>query len=130
MLTETLCPCCGSPMTSERAIGATVQLSKLERRIFDRLTLCFGKWVPVEALMHACYWDRADGGPDNGQRAISSTLRELRKKLHPIGMRIEWSSGPANDGRRLVWATPAMVKKTLRGPVQAGVSDGLEALSA
>lgn len=103
-----VCPCCGSPLTEVASVGLMLPMSKLERRIFDRLSNSFGKWVPASALVHACYWDDPDGGPDNAPRAVCATIRQLRKKVREFGMAIDWSGGRGDGERRLIWqdATP------------------------
>jgi|SRR5215471_16088196 len=96
---ETQCPCCGStlPASDQLRVHALSQyairrqrrayLTKTELRILQELRAAT---MPLDArrLAERVYFDDPAGGPDN-YNSIKCTLSKLRKKLAPLGVRIE-----------------------------------------
>jgi hypothetical protein len=96
---ETLCPCCGStlPASAQLRVHSLGQfairknrrayLTKTELRIRQALRAAT---VPLDArrLAERVYFDDPQGGPDN-YNSVKCTLTKLRKKLAPLGVRIE-----------------------------------------
>jgi len=110
---QTVCPCCGRPVVTPMAmtsLGAAIQLSNHERRIFNRLARSPGAWVSPAQLVDAVFSDEEDGGPERAVSSVSSAVKTLRRKLATTGLKIETSFGRGNGERRLV---SSGVKQTL-----------------
>ena len=96
---ETVCPCCGStlPASNQLRVHAISRyairrnrrayLTKTEFRILEALRTAT---VALDArrLAARVYFDDPEGGPDN-YNAVKCTMTKLRKKLAPLGVRIE-----------------------------------------
>jgi len=96
---ETVCRCCGSPLPASEqlrvhALGQyairknwRAHLTKTELRILQALRTAT---VPLDARRPAelVYFDDPQGGPEN-YSSVKCTMSKLRKKLAPLGVRIE-----------------------------------------
>jgi len=96
---DVVCPCCGSrlPIAGQLYVHAAGQyafrkgrrtyLTRTELRILQALMAATG---PLDArrLAEAVYFDDPAGGPQN-YNSVKCTMTKLRKKLSPLGVRIE-----------------------------------------
>lgn len=105
--TEQACPCCGQPVFGHASIETLkgLRVSWQRRRILEALAANFGKWVHVEKIVSAVWWDDPNGGPERAVNHISVQVHRLKKQLAGSGFRLESMSGKGG-GRRLVWQEP------------------------
>jgi hypothetical protein len=96
---ETVCPCCGSMLRASEQLrvhapgqyairkNRRAYLTKTELRILQALRTAT---VPLDArrLAERVYCDDPQGGPNN-YNSVKCTMTKLRKKLAPLGVRIE-----------------------------------------
>jgi hypothetical protein len=101
------CPCCGQRMMApatpddvRRLAIAWADHGQSKQTIFERLAKQFGAWVSVDALAHALYGHRADGGPDTAGDIIKVFICTMRPLIAPFNLKIE---GKAGNGYRLRW---------------------------
>lgn len=98
-----VCPCCGGPLSPERAnlveTIAGIPLSPIQRTIVDCLAKRFGRWVAIESLISVVWGSDPDGGPISNALQVHCFYAERR--LAPFGLRIE-GAGRARR-KRLVW---------------------------
>lgn len=64
------------------------RLTLQQRILLDHLRHTRGSPLPVERLIAVLYGSRADGGPDNAAKTVTTQIRNLRRELEPHGVRI------------------------------------------
>ncbi len=99
------CPCCGQPTAvSPQGILDGLVMSRLQRKLADRLCVSFGRFLGRNDLIEALYGNRGDGGPATAPKIIDVEIHYLRQILSESTLAIETSGrGPASSGRRLTW---------------------------
>lgn len=109
------CPTCHQPIPQASGVtvdaprgivtrnGVTARLALLETRIFLLLLRHLGNVVAHESIYDDLYSGTANGGPDGMNNSIRVRIVSLRRKLAPLGFRIElaWGMGYALHASRL-----------------------------
>lgn len=91
-------------------------LGPLERVIL--IELANRQSATLDAMVHAAYAHRTDGGPEDALGCIRVSMTRLRKKVAPLGIRI------VNIGRG--YNAPSFY--AIRGVERAAIRDALSAL--
>jgi hypothetical protein len=85
------CPCCEHETPVIASIDEIAErFSGLRREMIKALS--DGRWRTRDALFHALYGDRYDGGPES-LSVISVRIHQLKKELLPFGYTIKSSAG-------------------------------------
>ena len=109
-----ICPCCGSQVKTqahpafEMLATAVHPPGQVARRVLEILIANFGEWVPMHRLVHAAYFDRADGGPLSAKNTVSSTLSHQRRRIAKLGLKV---IGRQFSGYRVVWLHDVAVRQ-------------------
>lgn len=100
------CPCCGYSADKKHPaeIGRLLEMTKVERLIFDSLLQRFGSFVRREVVIYDIYFDDIDGGPDDATGVLAVTLGRLRKKLEAYGLTVVSKRGRGANGICMAWA--------------------------
>lgn len=113
-----LCPCCGQPLQDRpdvRALGDSMPLGPIERRIFEVFAAALGKYVDNARLVNIVYSNDIDGGPLTARNSISVNLSYLRRKIRPYGLVIEpVQRGKSLGSRRMTWTDEPVAPKRRR----------------
>lgn len=106
MNASTVCPCCGQelPKTDDIRVdldggfivarGFVVQPTASEFRLFEQLWGGRPRTFTKDQLMEELYWRRSSG-EEVEPKILDVYVCKLRKRLEPLGIRIEtvWGSG-------------------------------------
>ena len=108
MFASTVCPCCKQNLPEGKRIlffeterrmawsGNNIHLTPLELRLMKLLDKSA---MDTSALVERAYSNDANGGPETANNSVRVTISRLRKKLKPLGLKIEASGfGRAGDG--------------------------------
>lgn len=99
------CLCCGQPTAADpQGILDAIAMSRLQRRLANRMAQSFGRFLDRNDLIEALYGDRRDGGPDSAPKIVDIEIHWLRQLLLLSPLAVETASSNAScGGRRLVW---------------------------
>lgn len=89
------CPCCGAPMASRPPAEALRygRLPPLVRRVVDVLLRSYPRTMSFRRLADLVYADDPNGGPDQAERCLSSSIAQARHEIAKTGWRIGGASG-------------------------------------
>lgn len=101
-----VCACCGysADKKDPTEISLAIELTRLERSVFDLLASRFGRQVTRTFILDAMYGDDPNGGPENATNVLHVVKCRLRKKIAPYGLDIITQQGRWANGIRMVWA--------------------------
>lgn len=85
------CPCCDHETDVLASVDEVAERFSGLRRVMIN-ALSSGRWKTRDALFHALYGDRYDGGPES-LNVISVRIHQLKKELLPFGYTIKSSAG-------------------------------------
>ncbi len=82
----TACPTCGHPVPDDYVPGLI--LSPEQKKIFKIVCRRSPEGISQDDLANILYADRRDGGPNNAQVTIRTTIYNINRKLIPYRLRI------------------------------------------
>ncbi len=106
------CPCCGGmmppgPVPREEIVGRLETTSQVFRDVVRRLAWRPGHQLTSRELVDYVWRRDLNGGPDNADEVVRSTINWQRHKLETLGWTIVGRTGPGGGYRLILAATAA-----------------------